>query len=503
MDLVQFECGHCQKLMAVSAEHQGQHVRCPHCQQVVVAPPPAAPEPAPAPAAEPSSPAAGGAQPLFAPAPVEDHEDIFSGPEDPEDLFGEPRAPRLELPPTAPAPAPQPEVNGSSARFPVEAAPPEEPAPEPALPPAAGPSEQPDPTIPQEHPVSSGPEDGVFPWASPETTGAAVAAADSPGDAGASLGLAMDEPGQGTAEVGTAAARRPSRERRQARSLFVPLILIPLVFYAAGATFFVGWSIFKVQELQNQYRQLQNQQQQQNPFDALPDDGDNPGVVKGGKRISHRTIHFPDRYTTGPLPPPQRMTLGQTRRLGFLEVTPISVERKRVAVVVRGSDRPEPCRNDSLVLRLKLRNVSTDQAFAPLDNYFDRSWKPGQGDLPLTHLEAAGRCFCGPAHWHPQSDRGADRPEWLEGRAPTDAADLAPGAAMESYVSTDGNDEEAVRLLLGERKTPGAPPPFLGPFLWRVRLRRGLIEWDGKPRSATTVIGVEFTRSDIGKEHKG
>jgi DNA-directed RNA polymerase subunit RPC12/RpoP len=38
MQTVNFKCGHCGNLMGVSAEYLGQQVRCPHCQQVVVAP---------------------------------------------------------------------------------------------------------------------------------------------------------------------------------------------------------------------------------------------------------------------------------------------------------------------------------------------------------------------------------------------------------------------------------------------------------------------------------
>jgi len=44
MQTVNFQCGNCNNLMAVSAEFLGQQVRCPHCQAVVVAP--AAPAPA-------------------------------------------------------------------------------------------------------------------------------------------------------------------------------------------------------------------------------------------------------------------------------------------------------------------------------------------------------------------------------------------------------------------------------------------------------------------------
>ncbi|HEX4591017.1 MAG TPA: hypothetical protein VH120_13860, partial [Gemmataceae bacterium] len=38
MDVVKFPCSSCQKLMAVGPELLGHHVRCPHCQQVIVAP---------------------------------------------------------------------------------------------------------------------------------------------------------------------------------------------------------------------------------------------------------------------------------------------------------------------------------------------------------------------------------------------------------------------------------------------------------------------------------
>ena len=70
MQTVTFQCGHCRNLMAVGIENLGRQVRCPHCQQVVLAPsqPATAPAPAPAPAPDPA--------PVF--TPRSDHEDIFS-----------------------------------------------------------------------------------------------------------------------------------------------------------------------------------------------------------------------------------------------------------------------------------------------------------------------------------------------------------------------------------------------------------------------------------------
>src|SRR5438270_4922717 len=113
MATVNFQCGHCGKLMAVGTEHLGQQVRCPHCQQVVLVPISAAPlpvpEPAPSPPAAAQTPAAGPAgwagERLFLPS-HEDPEDIFTPPEETDDLFGASDAPRIEMP-AEPPPAPE------------------------------------------------------------------------------------------------------------------------------------------------------------------------------------------------------------------------------------------------------------------------------------------------------------------------------------------------------------------------------------------------------------
>src|SRR5262245_60167276 len=103
MQTVNFQCGHCGKLMGVSAEHLGQQVRCPSCQQVVLAP------------------ASGGPAPVSS-APPTQHgaadlsDDIFHTPSDTDDaLFGPDKGPKPEihlppatLPPTPEPPAPTP-----------------------------------------------------------------------------------------------------------------------------------------------------------------------------------------------------------------------------------------------------------------------------------------------------------------------------------------------------------------------------------------------------------
>src|SRR5260370_26559565 len=45
MQTVQFQCGHCGSMMGVSIEFLGQQVRCPTCQEVVVAPASSDPSP--------------------------------------------------------------------------------------------------------------------------------------------------------------------------------------------------------------------------------------------------------------------------------------------------------------------------------------------------------------------------------------------------------------------------------------------------------------------------
>ncbi len=135
MQPIQFPCGYCGKLMAVSSENVGQQVRCPHCQQIVIAPPPAPPEPASGAVETPSF----GSIESVLQAPLEDLEHIFSPPEATEDLFGRSELPRIELPPELPATplgstdaAPAPEIQPTSSAAPPWAPPETTSAPPPA-----------------------------------------------------------------------------------------------------------------------------------------------------------------------------------------------------------------------------------------------------------------------------------------------------------------------------------------------------------------------------------
>ena len=138
----------------------------------------------------------------------------------------------------------------------------------------------------------------------------------------------------------------------------------------------------------------------------------------------------------------------------------------RSSVDVQGYNA-EPCEYPSLVLRLKLRNVSDDVAFQPMDNYFDRKWK-GKGEAPpLTILELVSpnrptRFFGGPAEFHlpllhaQQRRRPAAVGAW---RPPTTKV-LNPGEEMETFVCTDGDDKAATEAVdEPPRQAPVARPP--------------------------------------------
>src|SRR4051794_24281344 len=99
---VQFQCGQCFKLMAVSVAYLGKRVRCPHCQAVVQVPVPASSAPAPV-APPPVPPRAGPfvrgpppAPPAAPPPPVEvrpfqsltpSQADSIFDPQETDDLF--------------------------------------------------------------------------------------------------------------------------------------------------------------------------------------------------------------------------------------------------------------------------------------------------------------------------------------------------------------------------------------------------------------------------------
>jgi hypothetical protein len=471
MQPVQFQCGLCGKLMAVGNEHLGQQVRCPHCQQVVVAPPPAAPAmdgPAAGGMPVPPGPPPGLTETVLHMPPAEGNgEDIFSPEDVSDDLFGRSEAPRVEMPPESSAttladdnavPPPQLEATLSST---LPWMPPPEPAaapPSPSVP--FGGSEGTD-ILP---PVSAAP------WMS--STATEILGAPPP-----EMPPSVEVP---LAPAGESSAALPrARQRTEAKvPWFMLVVFCPLLLYAIVITIFSFLLYRHEQGVEEKLRRF---------FDIMPDEGDKPGVQKE-KQI--RLWKYEPELPLKPLPDDLRTTLGKPLRIGDLEVTPVRVEREHVKVVVESFD-PEPCTGDSLVLYLRMKNLSSDYAFAPLDNYFDRRWEAGALP-PFTLLEVGDkyRFYGGPARWYPLGDP-RNRREWVVGRKNHPDV-LRPGGEEEFIVCTNGYDPKAVAVLFG-----GESRPYHGLFLWRVRVRRGLVHFEGKDRSKTAVIGVRFSDKDI------
>jgi hypothetical protein len=276
----------------------------------------------------------------------------------------------------------------------------------------------------------------------------------------------------------------PPRERKIKKAsinLFFPLVFIPLLLYSVVMTAAVVLLYTKMST------------SQPHPLDLIQDvGGDKPGTQPAKRQV------FKQSLATTPLLAKQKVELGKTIRLGDLEVTPTKVERKTVGVYVEGFDRPEPAPYSSLVLHLKLKSFAEDYSFVPMDNFFDRKLESLE-DAPLTILQTKStNFFGGTCRWVPEKrdrKRGQKR-EWLAGRqnvGPT----LLPGQEMETFVATNGEDKAVQRILFGiDDKGAKTLEAYNGSLMWRVQLRRGLVDHNGRRVSATTVIGVEFTDKD-------
>lgn len=458
MQTVNFTCGHCSQLMAVSQEHLGQQVRCPHCQQVVMAPVQPAPPPAPEGLPDTSL--------LSAASPLSEPESIFSSVDASADIFGASPSARPEIPPPSPSsPGQWPNLELSSPTEQVE-------APQPL---ATGDATQTF-TQPESPPLTESlaePPPSVTDSQESISSNWMTAGSEAPGE------TAPSSPG-----LATVTPPRPRRRSSGLGSLILMLlVIIPLITYAVLATIYIGM-LWK--------------NQPKHPLEFLHDlEGDNKGSTR--QKSSSVDVHRPTPTTK--LPPQLLTTLGQPVRVGDIEVTPEKVELRRIWVNTPGSN-PTEGYDDALVLYLHLKNVSSDVVFKPLDPCFDRKWKekpkqPQTRHRPYTLLELGEtrRYYGGPLPWStPPENKPLPNRETVflrdgerELRQNT-GKELKPGEEMETFVCTDYEDQIGKELA-----------NYHGPLLWRVHVRRGLVEVGDREFSATAQIGVEFDAKDIRK----
>ncbi len=178
----------------------------------------------------------------------------------------------------------------------------------------------------------------------------------------------------------------------------------------------------------------------------------------------HRAGQSRKLVAVDPIPAERIVTLGQTIVIDSLEVTPLAILAGPV-ILRREIKKGEARRggNDALMLKLRLKNLSTDSILVPLDEAFIRERKRGIRD---SFIEA------GQSH---QIDMFplAIVSEWAI--AGQDFRELKPG---ESYETAVVSAPDAL----------GAAAPEM---TWRLRLRTDV--------NQTAVLGVRFQNRDIVK----
>ncbi|MDW8264312.1 MAG: hypothetical protein RMJ52_03165 [Gemmataceae bacterium] len=389
------------------------------------------------------------------PKPIDEPESIFGEVMD-DDLFGRSGKPVLELPPAPPNLQLQ-ETNFEvppmrpSAPYPDLFAPPN--APPAYSSPFAGPQEtDPQATVPME----------------PEAPSAPTAPGD--GWAGTSPEAAEELPP--LAKPGASIRRQ---ERTNPMVLMLVVILVPYSIFSTGVAIY---SYYRLQQVPH-------------PLEMVPDIiSDFRDTTQRGKPQSRVIDRVPPLT---PLPDKLKVALGQTLRIGDLEITPEKVEQRRVVFHYRNRPfKPEPADEDSIVLHVRLKNVSEDVRFRPTDPAFEGHWTEGmsRNSRPYMFMEVGDKRFYGgPFPWSPTNRRviKGDEPEklYVDGQEDHERI-LAPGEEMRTVFATDPKDH-----------VPEYIEGFKGNITWRLQLRRGFVRYKDRDIPTTAVIGVVFNPKDI------
>jgi hypothetical protein len=241
------------------------------------------------------------------------------------------------------------------------------------------------------------------------------------------------------------AARQDDEEDEQPerRNTWVSILLVS---YASAITLALGWTLWRTPRVR------------ETPAEAPA--AETPPTVGRQAGLS-RKVGLPEPVISEHL-----LALKKPLQVGSLEVTPLEVRRERVALQRTSFsgkvDRRDGGKN-ALVLRLKLRNTSKDEVFAPLDQAFLREQEKKLVDSFL-ETGAGERVYPFPL---------AVESEWsIIGQ---EFGELRPG------------ETRVVTIV----SAPEAPGDEAGPFTWRVRLRTGI--------DRTDVIGVRWPEPGAGR----
>jgi hypothetical protein len=226
---------------------------------------------------------------------------------------------------------------------------------------------------------------------------------------------------------------------------------------------------------------------QDHPLEQIPDlMGEfQKDVKKDGKPVV-RAIKLPP--ADQPLPDKLVTSLGRPITVGSIEVTPLSVEYRPWAAFTKDKTRAEVKKvpvKTTLVMHVRLRNVSPDLTFYPTDPYFDRNPKH-PNDKPYTLVDVGGKMFFGGVIEF-VTVAGTTERTWLQGQE-NDNKPLGPGESRETVFVTRPRDGvfDAVQQSKGQA-------------VWRIQVRRGLVPYEGHEIPASAVVGVAFTAADVRK----
>ncbi len=236
------------------------------------------------------------------------------------------------------------------------------------------------------------------------------------------------------------------------RSVFPLIAMIFLVPYAIVTTAFIVYLVFFAPKGST------------DPFEYLNDPMPNPS--KGGpRRVSKaQPVH------NHPLLASRIVPLGTPIQVGDLLVTPEKVQLTR---------------EGDLRLVLRTKNTSTNTAFEPMSDAFVR-YVANRDAKPFTYLESKSSDLSDVFGGYLGFAKSIDGKETGDGY-------IRPKDQVYVFITThDAYRKQEVASMIKKKDN----------MLWRVQLRRGFVSLSGKDVSATSVIGVEFSFSDIERQGK-
>ncbi len=474
--------------MGVGIDLLGKHVRCPHCKQVVLAPSttasPAASSTAPHPSPKLTTPIAPdpdsaslnfslpkkreGADSILSDATDSDDE-VFSlprGKKSPSPVL--PDVPHVSEPPkTEPLPAP-PEmpsgselptielrkisaVEGAMAQNSSKPFQPTTPAPIVVHTPPPAATASPFAFEPSPAPAPVSPKQAPQLTPKPKTSPALLSLDESPNEAA--------KPDRGV---------RPRAAAASGSDRYKTLVFI-LAPYAAVVTALAAYGLFfkSSQKLDPGH-----------PLSTIPDNfGEFDPAAR--KKVTQLKIDV-----DAPLPGHLRTGLGKAIEIGQLEIEPVAVEARPLTIVQESKIAGQSARNatssPALVLHLRVKNNSPDLAFCPLDPAFNR--RTGVDKIGTQIVVGKQNFYGGHIGWPFTANLKRVYEEMQE----ADATPLKPGETRDYVVCSDTDS----RLRKAVRDSAD-------PILWRVQVRRGLIDFKGKEVPVTAIIGVEFRAADV------